>query len=510
MFLRNFLLITSVLLIAFGAPTLAQQTQPNANSSSSDSSPSQRLEVMRQKLDTMRRSLSSAQSGLKQSTEGKDNKEDKKAVDTPLARLKGLHKEAESISSDVNNIRGKIDRAEKYEASEIDQIETTVSELQNRVDKALLETASARREEYKVGEAREKKKKGKFLGIFGGGTDEYEELIGSVSPGRDKELFVYATKEVRKNNYEVGRLLFQTIITTYPDSPYLPMAKLAIADSFYLEGATSALIQAAAGYQEWLTFFPTHPLADRVALKVAESEMRQVGRPDRDPTRAYKSEQRLKLLLQQYPKSDLKELTQERLQQIQDNLGLHNLWVGNFYYDRAIEQKRSGLKGAEFRYREIMQKYPKFSYMDEALFKLAVLYQTEEETDEAAKLYQQLVREYPNSIRVEKAKEQLELLGATIPEPSAEGLKRQSPKEKGVLSNFTGELFGTWDLTIDKNGVLMSHDFDRSKFELIDSVIENQGELPNNQIPKALTTVIRTVAAEETKPNTTNQAKQQK
>jgi hypothetical protein len=38
------------------------------------------------------------------------------------------------------------------------------------------------------------------------------------------------------------------------------MAKLAVADSFYLEGSTSALIQAAAAYQDWLTFFPTHPL----------------------------------------------------------------------------------------------------------------------------------------------------------------------------------------------------------------------------------------------------------
>jgi len=64
---------------------------------------------------------------------------------------------------------------------------------------------------------------------------------------------------VRKGDHETGRLLFTTIITTYPDSPYLPMAKLAIADSFYLEGTTSALIQAGQAYQDWLTFFPRIP-----------------------------------------------------------------------------------------------------------------------------------------------------------------------------------------------------------------------------------------------------------
>ncbi|MEJ7700996.1 MAG: outer membrane protein assembly factor BamD [Pyrinomonadaceae bacterium] len=178
----------------------------------------------------------------------------------------------------------------------------------------------------------------------GGGTDEYEELIGTVTPGRDRELFIEATKNVRKNNYDVGRLLFQTIITTYPDSPYLPMAKLASADSFYLEGSTSALIQAAAGYQDWLTFFPTHPLADRVLLKIAESEMRQIGLPDRDATRAKKAEQRLRALLQQHPNSILRKEADQRLEEVQDNLGLHNLYVANFYYKLSVNQKKVDLK----------------------------------------------------------------------------------------------------------------------------------------------------------------------
>ena len=99
-------------------------------------------------------------------------------------------------------------------------------------------------------------------------------------------MFAEAAKQACKSNYEAARILFNVIITTYPDSPYLPHAKLAIADTFYLEGTTGALIQAAAGYQEWLTFFPTDPLADEVMLKVAESEMRKMGLPDRDTTPA--------------------------------------------------------------------------------------------------------------------------------------------------------------------------------------------------------------------------------
>ena len=295
---------------------------------------------------------------------------------------------------------------------------------------------------------------------------------------------------MRKNNYDVGRLLFQTIITTYPDSPYLPMAKLAISDSFFLEGSTSALIQATQGYQDWLTFFPTHPLADRVLLKIAESQMRQIGLPDRDITPARKAEQRLKALLQQYPNTILRKDAEMRLEQVQDNLGLHNLYIANYYYGLSVDQKKGGLKGAQSRYREVLDKYPNFSFMDEALYRLAVTYLVEEETDQAAKYFQQLVRDYPNSDYVEKAKEQLQLIGASIPETNPERTKILPPEKKSFFANFKSQLFGLYPLTIDKNGVLMTDDFDKTKFELIDQIIENKGEISASQIPKSVTPVI--------------------
>ncbi len=478
---KNKAIILSLLFVLSFAvvPVLAQNT------------PLQRLEIMRQKTETMRRSLDSAMSVLKD--DSKDKKKDNKSeLETPLSRLKSLEKETSSVQSEINNLRGKVDRSEKYEISDVDQLETSVSELQTRVDNTLLETASARANpESDVGKPREKKKKGKFLWVFGGGgNDEYEDLIGNITPGRDKELFVVATREVRKKNFEVGRLLFQTIITTYPDSPYLPMAKLAVADSFYLEGSTSALIQAAAGYQEWLTFFPTHPLSDRVLIKIAESEMRQIGLPDREITRAKKAEQRLKAFLQQYPDSALRPLVENRLEEVQDNLGLHNLWVGNFYYKQSVDYKKGGLKGAQSRYLEIFEKYPNFNYLDEALYKVAVTYLIEEETDQAAKYFQRLVRDFPNSEYVEKAKEQLNLIGAKIPEPNPQRMKVLPPEKVSFIANFKNQLLGIYPMTIDKNGVLMTKDFDKSKFELIDQIIENQGDLQASQIPKALTTII--------------------
>lgn len=486
-FSKNKAIILSLIIVfGFVSKAAAQQNKPN------DGSPTQRLEVMSQKLNSLRRSVSGAIGAFKNAdTDKKSKKDEKNALETPVSRLKSLDKESSKTLSEVTGLRGKIDRSEKYEISEIDQLETTVADLQSRVDKTLTETASARSNvESDVGKPREQKKKKKFLGIFGGGTDEFEELIGTVTPGRDKELFIVATREVRKNNYDVGRLLFQTIITTYPDSSYLPMAKLAIADSFYLEGSTSALIQATQGYQDWLTFFPTHPLADRVLLKIAESSMRQIGLPDRESTNAKRAEQRLRALLQQYPNTILRNEAEQRLKEVQDNLGLHNLYIANYYYSLSVDQKKGGLKGAQSRYREILDKYPNFTFMDEALYRLAVTYLVEEETDQAAKYFQSLVRDYPNSDYVEKAKEQLQIIGSTVPAPDPSRMKVLPPEKKSFFANFKNELFGVFPLTIDKDGVLMTDDFDKTKFELIDQIIVNEGDISASQIPKSLTTVI--------------------
>ena len=128
--------------------------------------------------------------------------------------------------------------------------------------------------------------------------------------------------------------------------------------------------------------------------------------------------------------------------------------------------------------------------MDEVLYKLAVTYLVEEETDQAARYFQQIVSDYPNSEYVNKSKEQLGLIGASVPEPKPERMNVLPPEDASFFQNFKNQLFGIYPMTIDKNGVLMTKDFDKEKFELIDQIIENQGDILTNQIPQALTTVI--------------------
>ncbi len=351
--MRSRFIAVSALCVAVGLGVFSSALAQGGGKGASDLSPVQRLEVMRSKLESMRRSLSSAIDSLP----AKGTDKEKPNPDDPRERLRGLDKEVGSILSEVNDIRGKQDRAERYDTTVLERLETSVVDIEVRVQAGLQATAGARSASSTAATGTsKKKKKGKLFGLFGGGGDEkYAELTGTVAPGRDRVLFEEAARQVRKGSHETGRLLFTTIINTYPDSPFLSLAKLAIADSFYLEGTTSALIQAAQAYQDWLTFFPTDPLADDAMLKVAEAEMRQMGLSDRDITHARKAEQRLKVLIQQFPQSKLRPYVQDRLNEVQENLAMHNLQIGNFYYKVKYETKKGGLKGAQSRYKEIVE-----------------------------------------------------------------------------------------------------------------------------------------------------------
>ena len=477
----RFLILATLCALVFGLTTTGFAQKPGGQT---ELSTVQRLDVMSSKLDLMRRSLSSAIRAMEDKTAT-----DKKAnADDPVVRLKSLEKEVSSVTSEVNDIRSKNDKAEKFDASAVDRLEGSVAELNTRVESTLQETASVRNSTAVASNAsssKKNKKKGHLFGLFGGGEDKYADLTGAAVAGRDRVLFEEAAKEVRKGHHDTGRLLFSTIINTYPDSPFLPLAKLAIADSFFLEGTTSSLIQAAQAYQDWLTFFPTDPLADDASLKVAEAEMRQMGLSDRDISHARKAEQRLKVLLQQYPKSPLRPTVEAHLAEVQENLAMHNLQIARFYYDVKYSTGKGGLKGAQSRLKEIVDKYPCFSYNDEVFYRLASTYQAEEEPDEAAKYYQKLVQEFPDSEYIDKAREQLNIIGAPIPEKGTPNpcSKRQP---QSFMGNLMQQVTGKADVTVDKNGILISKD-GKEGTDLIDEALRYNGTLPTLTTPDAPT-----------------------
>src|SRR5215204_5925195 len=477
-FRKVFMIVLCAALLGGAVPVGALRASAAAPQDSSQLTPLQRLDVMRSWLDTMRRTLNSAIAGL--------NAKDKSAeatADDPRVRLGGLEKEANKLLNEIADLRGKQERAERFETSLIDKLEAAVAELDARVQSSMRDTMRERAAAPAVAEKEDDKKKKKGSGFFGrilgrGGDDKYDELVGTVAPGRDRELFEEATKETRKDSFETARALFSVIINTYPDSVYLPLAKLAIADTFYLEGTTSALIQAGQAYQDWVTFFPTHGLSDDVCLKMGEVEMRRMGLANRDISPARKAEHRLKFCLQQFPKSSLRPEIEIRLSEVQENLADHEKDVGDQYFNKFYQHRANNLKGAQSRYREIVDKYKSYSGMASVLYRYATTYLEEEEPDEATKYLQQVVRRHPNSEYAEKAKEKLAAIGAQVPDPDPDRVNFEEPRGPGMVGGVLRELSGVVPKTVVKDGVIISQSSKGN--DIIADVIANGGTLPAN------------------------------
>ncbi|MGH9855544.1 MAG: outer membrane protein assembly factor BamD, partial [Blastocatellia bacterium] len=115
------------------------------------------------------------------------------------------------------------------------------------------------------------------LALTGCGPKDKVKNENASSPERARELYEQAKKKAEKGRYDEARLTYNVVIASYPDSPYLPLAKLSIADSFYLEGGSSNLQQAIGGYKDFAQYFPTHPQICAVKHMIAQAFMRQMG-----------------------------------------------------------------------------------------------------------------------------------------------------------------------------------------------------------------------------------------
>lgn len=275
--------------------------------------------------------------------------------------------------------------------------------------------------------------------------------------GRDRELFEEGLTELQKHRYIQGRLLLNTLINSYPDSPFLAMAKLSNADSFYAEGTTEALAQAEVEYKDFANFFPTHPFADDALLQVAYVKMRGIQAPNRDQTNTRHAEKALLALLQRYPNTNLKEEIQQRLRDVREVMAEHEMEVARLY------GKREQYKGARGRLMTVAERYPEYTKMDEALFKLGVLmFEEEQDPERASKYLARLVREFPDSPYRKRAAEMIETMGKPVPEVEVGSISPRPPREsRGFFGSLWGgvrDLVGSPDLNVPGEGVLLKRD----------------------------------------------------
>ena len=196
---------------------------------------------------------------------------------------------------------------------------------------------------------------------------EAPDLAASAEP--DKVLFERSIEDIKNKRYDVARLTLQTLMNTYPDSDYLAAAKLAIADSYFEEATTAALTHAEVEYKDYITFFPNTPEVSYAQYRAAMCHYRQLEKPDRDRTHAFRAEEEFQLLLKRYPDSQYAADGEKKLLQVQELLAESEFRVGRFYY------MRESWPAAAARLANLVERYPNYSQRDTTLWMLGQLFQ---------------------------------------------------------------------------------------------------------------------------------------
>jgi len=266
------------------------------------------------------------------------------------------------------------------------------------------------------------------------------------------ELFRDGVKAINKGSYDQGRMLLNTMINTYTDSPMIKIGRLAIADSYYLEGGSKGLAQADVEYGDWLQFFPDDALSDDVMLKRAEIHLKQVMAADRETTHARLAEQILKELLRKYPNTDKRDVVEARMNEVQEILALHELKVAHFYFDL-----REAPVAAQQRTEKILNEYPSFSRFDEALYIHARALEMQEDTETASRDLARIVSSYPHSEYREKAEATLKKWGKPVPEPDPAKVNEPRPEAKSMPARVVGFLMGP-HIDTSNQGVIVDRD----------------------------------------------------
>ena len=240
----------------------------------------------------------------------------------------------------------------------------------------------------------------------------------SVEP--DKVLYERALADIKKGRYIEGRLAYQTLINTYPDSEYLAKAKLGVADSYFKEGGTSNITQAVQEYKDFITFFPFLDEAAYAQLQVAMAHYRMMEKPDRDRTEAESAEDEFQTFLLKYPQSPLVPKAEQDLRDVQEVLADSQFRVASFYY------LKMNYAASAARLMDLTERYPLFSQSDQALWLLGDIYERAKQAskneddknhwaDLAAECYQRLVKNYPLSQWADSARSQLKAMSMPVP-----------------------------------------------------------------------------------------------
>jgi outer membrane protein assembly factor BamD len=241
----------------------------------------------------------------------------------------------------------------------------------------------------------------------------------------DEALFWRANLDFMKGQYEEAREQLRTLVAQFPESPYIPEARLGIARTYFQEEHYE---QARAEYERFLSLYPRHERVDEALYYVGMTYFRQIERADRDQTASRRAVVAFRRLLSEVPDTQYREDAEAKIAVARRRLATHEIDVGLFYL------KRDKFNGAVGRFQGVIERYNGTGLEPMAFFYLGETYTKMEEKEKAQETFRQLLEKYPESLWAVVAGDRLGVKVVLQSRPTED--QKNSDEETG----------GIWDL----------------------------------------------------------------
>ena len=215
------------------------------------------------------------------------------------------------------------------------------------------------------------------------------------------EWYALGNDQIARKKYAKAENAFSQMLEQHPQDRRRPETLLSLTEALYLgKKYEEAKFQA----RRFLEIYPAHPEADKAQYYTAMAAFRRLKTVDRDQSITWEALQEFQRLIQAYPRSEFVEEAKQKVVACRDRLAAAELYVGRFYYRKGAYPAAIG------RLAQLLQTYPEAALADEVLLLLGDAYTRNQNRQEAASAFDELVKHYPQSRYASTARARLAAL----------------------------------------------------------------------------------------------------
>lgn len=239
-------------------------------------------------------------------------------------------------------------------------------------------------------------------GILGGcGGPKTTPLKG------DETLFEEGQNAMDKKRYPQAQEKFKRLVSNYPGSSLVCDAQYRLGDSYFL---VQDFVNAVFEYGRLVDAYPTCSWAPDARFKIAESYFLQRRSAELDQKETHDALIQYRRFIDDFPDSPLTVKARERIVESRSGLAEKLYGAGNLY------QRQNHFVAARLTYQDVLRNYPDTIWYNWTQLRLAEIAVEEEKLDEARTYLEEILQESSDDKMLKEAGELLNELGPAAEE----------------------------------------------------------------------------------------------